>query len=44
MRNLNLKQSGTPRAVRAALLPVLGPDLDRLEHVIGREVPRGWRQ
>jgi len=44
VRNLNLKQSATPRAVRAALLPVLGPDLDRLEQVTGREVPRGWRQ
>jgi hypothetical protein len=44
IRNLNLKQSDTPRPVRTALLPVLGPDLDRLEQVIGREVPGHWRR
>ena len=44
IRSLNLTPSDTPRPVRAALLPALGPDLDRLEQVIGREVPRRWRQ
>jgi hypothetical protein len=43
IRGLNLSRSETPRSVRSALLPVLEPDLARLERVIGREVPRHWR-
>lgn len=44
IRSLNLQQSDTPRQVRSALLPVLEPDLARLEQVIGRPVPAHWRR
>lgn len=44
IRSLNLSRSETPKALRAALLPVLEPDLTRLEQVIGREAPRHWHQ
>jgi len=43
IRNANLTTQQVSPSARAELVPVFGPDLDRLEKVLGRSVPERWR-
>ena len=43
IRSANLSSSDVPATARAALGPLFADDLDRLEQVLARPVPRSWR-
>jgi hypothetical protein len=43
IRSANLNVNDVPASARDALAPVFADDLDKLEQVLARPVPRGWR-
>ena len=43
IRSANLSANDVPASARDALAPVFADDLDRLEQVLARPVPRSWR-